>query len=211
MKNVILVIVGIALMSSCVPKQKHDEVVAENIELKEQLQNSKSLIYPEEFIKELCEKRKVDPYRGTFMSEDTAKKHLEAYKDKRRATNPGYKPKDDIYGFAFGIEAVRNYIETLDLYNRNRLPTDPFRITGIRIYRSVNLNSPIKHDDVFLVPVINNKGLNLYNIDKDHTKASISFDSIRFEWEKSFKDYPKLLLEDAILNTSKPCPNLCDN
>lgn len=207
-----MIFVTIVFLSSCVSQNEYDELNEKYQALKADIEEteSKSMI-EQSFLDSLCQKRDIDPMTGSRIPWQEAKDKLSEYKRRMRDADPNYDPKNDIYGYTFGLTHMSDLLDDIDTYNRFLPANNPNRITGIRIYKSWNFSKD-PYEELFLIPVIRDKGLNVFNVDPDYTKSSDStYQSLEIVWSQFVKEKGKDLNNmDPILNTSKPCPNLCD-
>jgi len=157
----------------------------------------------------------VDPYDGKFIPPVLGTSFVEEYKKQKRDflshCNITYDIKKDIYGFGFGIEKVRELLRRIDTHNgQPNIPQESV-ITGVRVYYTErywynSAGQKEHHPDVLIVPVMAN-GDNFYPIDRDF---KVELDSIR----NAGDELVKMVIVDEddgmLLNTSNPCPNLCN-
>ncbi len=200
------------MVSSCVQKSKYDELSKKYEELKTSMQKSTSQLYVQNsFVDSLCQTRDIDPNVGSRIPWQLAKDKLAEYKKKMRELDPNYDPKNDIYGYTIGLKTIKDLMDDIEIYNIFYGENDPRRITGLRVYKAWTMGKD-PYQEVFLIPVVKNKGLNIYNVDPDYTKSSDSdYDELEMGWNQFVSEKgAELTSIDPILNTSKPCPNLCD-
>lgn len=101
------------------------------------------------------------------------------------------------FGFAFGKQRIRKMLTEIDSTNREliRLKKPDSLIYGVRAYLSFSKNKrgrKSRHLDLVFVPIMQN-GNAYYNLSKTNPKAL-----------KTLQDDPMLL------NTSSPCPKMCE-
>lgn len=164
---------------------------------KQALTNAKSIFVPLDATaaKTLCAKRPMTSSSGEFIKSADAGKKLKAYKDYMTFVNTGYQAKDDVYGFAFGINRIDELITQIKDYNKTFSPDS---ITGIRIYMARAAIGATMVQDAFIIPALKN-GDNFYNIDPD-------FEPTNVLWKQPTGAFSS----PSILNTSVPCPNRCN-
>lgn len=147
--------------------------------------------------------RKIDPdLTSDFINFDSTQKQTERYR-KHRDSNGNGALKREPYGFGFGLNKVKRLIQIYENANQT-LPADS-AITGIRIYmthRWTDLGpgrGKRKHIDLVMVPAMRS-GRNLIPIGDPENGKKMTDRLI---------DKKSLSTETPFLNTSAPCPNLC--
>jgi hypothetical protein len=136
---------------------------------------------------------KIDISTGDFISPDAAHMMLNDYHARRRASDGNYDPENEIYGFTFGREKVRELLTKMDAFNKDN--TDPKEeIIALRVYYGWKMDTVLntEHNDVFMIPVKRDSSKNIYPIDDNWDK------------DNSFVE------NSMILNMSLPCPTKCD-
>lgn len=132
----------------------------------------------------------IDVNTGAFITRDSARSHF------ARFHNNGV-PKGLPYAFAFGINKLNQLMDNIRSENDRLGPDHPDRIVAVRVYlvkRFTQVASgPKGHTDVMLVPVKANKE-NYIDIGDPNAKDDVP------------RDDPDPLL----LDTSSPCPDMCD-
>jgi len=186
----------VAWLSAC--DQKTSQVDQQQLTESAASAKMKSLTQPLSFLSEqtldsVCRHRPMDPDQGDPIDTLKAAKKLAAYKAIRDVDGT-YDAKKDIYGFAFGLNTIKELTTAIDKYNAAH-PANS--ITGIRVYMGISSTSTGPIPDAFLMPVLQS-GHNLFDIDPDFGKEKLA---------------PKEMVFDAdappIVNTSAPCPNRC--
>jgi hypothetical protein len=154
--------------------------------------------YSAELIDSLCQTQ-IDQNSGEFISVDAAYGKLDLYKTFKRKANSAYDPKKDIYGFVFGLDKVKQLIAKIDTINKHH----PDSLVAIRIYFGRSRGSGKGEvPDIFVLPVDKNHN-NMYPVDDDSKTLGAA---------SAYKSKnAKMLDEVAILNTSVPCPNKCND
>lgn len=130
---------------------------------------------------------------GEFITPEEAALKLADYKAWRKAQDPAYDPKADVYGFVFGLDRMKELLERVEEINLHY----PDSIVAIRVYQARKSVPGTKYgiSDVFLVPV-DSRGKNIFPIDPD-------FDGITSPRLKSPAG------DGLILNKASPCPFDC--
>ncbi|MEM6522448.1 MAG: hypothetical protein AAF693_01595 [Bacteroidota bacterium] len=139
----------------------------------------------QEFIKPI---QKYGADHGAIFKADSGRQKLNKYVD-NITSNILQNHKRSTYGYSFGLnklDSFRSYIDSLIDYQK-------LDIIGVRVYRAISYDTNVNKEyfDAFMIPITSD-GKNYPNIDKDHDKEI---------------EVP----EGLILNTSSPCPNMCDD
>jgi hypothetical protein len=149
-------------------------------------------------------KKEIDPdATGEFILYHKAVINAFKYRDQR---NGEALLKKEPYGFAFGRRQLRRFLDNIDDLNKKLGPfANPLdSIQGVRVYfvrteTELNANTKKEHFDVMMIPA-RGTGANFIPIGDEETGKTI-LDELN----------KKGLRGDILfLNTSAPCPDLCD-
>lgn len=145
----------------------------------------------EKFVQKLKSATIDSTETGIFQTRDEAKSKLESFKEWNKKFLRK-KLKITPYGFAFGLNKMRRLLAAIDLENKTNQNDPDNIIHGIRINLSKTFSYEDKETylDAMIVPIMKN-GKNYINITDD--KVGILPPS-----------------DDLLLNTSAPCPDMCN-
>jgi hypothetical protein len=137
---------------------------------------------------------------GKFIPYYTGIINAHKYREQRK-NDPALKKEP--YGFAFGRNVLRTFLDKIDALNRNAKPEDS--IQGVRIYFVRSQTEITKgvfkeHFDLMMVPA---KGDGKNYIPIGDQKSADSVMAI-------LKNKGIVFGDDILLNTSSPCPDMCD-
>ncbi len=199
---VIALIASIIFLVNSLQKQKNSieqleektisETTAKKLEDYESLMN---VLNSNDTLNDLWQRNgRVHPRRtGKPVSLNDAKKKIKSFRDWNGDFYTHIRP----FAFAFGIDNIEDMVKSIRQNNMNTTnPNDS--IKGVRIYlvHSDTLlpgnTKPSKYLDLLFVPV-NKDGKDIYNLN-----APITIDDI------------STALNKQLLNTSSPCPNMCN-
>src|SRR5882724_7189625 len=131
MKPMIFFLAVALIAMTCTPSQKENTPEDElSLALRSQ--------YSKELLDSLC-KIMIDKNSGAFISVESAKDKLWRYKEFRKQTDckgsPPYNPKNDVYGFVFGIDKIKRLISKIDsMHAKYGSSTHRDTVIAIRIY-----------------------------------------------------------------------------
>ncbi len=130
---------------------------------------------------------------GKPISPSQAHRMIRDYQLFMQSNFPGYDSTKAIYGFVFDLNAMKDFMNRIENYNA--APHSPEEtISGVRVYNGRTNLSATSYNDVFLIPVKGPDFVNFYKVDSQYDKDIKGFNS----------DDP------SILNSSLPCPTLCN-
>ena len=218
MKNVLLVIVGIALMFSCSKPSDLAKIEELRDSIKVLSENGKEKLLADgidfggEFIKSYASKADLNQYINSVtvsqrIDSISAYNKLIRYKFWRdmlddNIPNSSINWKDEIYGHLFTWNELNDFIKHVEQLNTLRPANN--KIDGLRVYHAAEFRNGFI-PDVFLMPTVKSK--NLYDIDPDFPSIlkSLSEEEIL----EIIKTPVNINSDDAILNKSLPCPDEC--
>lgn len=122
---------------------------------------------------------------GELIETNEAARMLQAFMTKH-GINPTDPNETAIYGYAFGLNTVKEFMANIELYNKDPETKDP--IIGVRAYKCLNTFEGKEIEDVFLIPITSAK----YDFRPVRTSSSIPQDHALMVLDRSF-----------------PCPSIC--
>lgn len=141
-----------------------------------------------EELSKLLKGQRMDRNTGELVHSDKAREDLERLQTTWKINCDSIRDPRVIYGFTFGMNEFKKFAQKTDSLDS----VSARRMLGVRVYLSlkemtVGTNKEV-YQDVFLVP-LDEKGNDLYDIDKCKKRKHRN--------------------GGVVLNTSAPCPNMC--